>query len=595
MAAPSPNIGNIDLVSFDILSNGKNIPDTYQVISMSIEKKVNSVPYARIVLSDGSPAEPNFTVSDSSTFIPGNNIEIKLGYHSKNTSVFKGIITKQNIKVSRGNGSVLEVICNDLAIKMTVGRKNTTYLKVKDSDVFGKIINSYGLIKNVAATNNIIPELTQYYTTDWDFVLSRAKVNGMVIIAGSNKVTIQKPDTGTTPVLELTYGDSILDMNLDLDATTQLSNISASSWDISAQKVQTSGPSAVSIKEPGNISSNTLSKVIDLKTYLLQTDAPVNKVLLQTWAAAQKAQSILSKVTGTVSFQGSSLAEPGKMITLSDVGDRFNGNAFISGVTHTVDNGNWITETELGLPFDDNNSGDNNISAPVAAGLIPAIQGLHNGVVLKTGKDPDGQFRVQVKIPLISDTPVWARLSNIYASNKIGICFYPEPGDEVLIAFINNDPCFPIILGSLYSKKHSPPFVPDEKNSQKGIVTKSKLQLTFDDNDKVTVISTPGKNKIELNDKTGAITISDSNKNSVTLSKSGISINSAANLTLKAKGNITLDAGGNLTAKASANHNISGLQVAINAKAKAALKGNASTEVTSSGIVDIKGTIVKIN
>ena len=595
MPAPSPNTIKADLVSFDILSDGKKISDTYQVISVSIEKKINSIPYARIVLSDGTPAGQQFTVSDDKTFIPGNNIEIKLGYDSKNTSVFKGIVTKQNIKLNRGNGSVLEVVCNDLAVNMTVGRKSETYLKVKDSDVFSKIISRNGLAKQVEDTKNVLPELTQYYATDWDFVLSRARVNGQVIIANNNKVIIQKPDTGSAPVLTLTYGDSILDMDLELDATTQHAGISASSWDIATQKVLSSGPSAVGIKEPGNINSSTLSSVVNVKEYPLQTSAPIDKSSLQTWATAEKARSILAKVTGTVSFQGSGLAEPGKMITLAGVSKRFNGSVYISGVTHTFENGNWITETELGIPYDAYNAVESNISAPAAADLIPTIGGLHNGIVVNTGKDPDGQFRVQVNIPLISGTNTWARLSNFYTASKAGSFFYPETGDEVLIGFINNDPRFPVILGSLYSKKNPPPFTPDEKNTQKGIVTQSGLKLTFDDRDKVTEISTPGKHKIELNDKSGSITITDANKNSVTLSKSGISINSAANLTLKAKGNITLDAGGNLTAQAKANHSISGLQVAVNAKTKASVKGSANTEIQSSGIVDIKGSLVKIN
>ena len=152
-----------------------------------------------------------------------------------------------------------------------------------------------------------------------------------------------------------------------------------------------------------------------------------------------------------------------------------------------------------------------------------------------------------------------------------------------------------MILGSLYSKKLPPPYPPDEKNSKKAIVTRSKLELTFDDQDKVIEIRTPGKNVIRLDDKAGKIAVSDGNNNSITLSKSGVVIESGANMTLKAKGNVTVDAGGNLKLTAKANATMDGLQVAHTAKAKFSANGTGTAELKSSGILTVQGTLVKIN
>jgi len=56
------------------------------------------------------------------------------------------------------------------------------------------------------------------------------------------------------------------------------------------------------------------------------------------------------KIHGTVKFQGSALAEPGKYISLAGLGDRFNGDHLISAVKHLIDGGNWTTEVTIGLP-----------------------------------------------------------------------------------------------------------------------------------------------------------------------------------------------------------------------------------------------------
>ena len=201
-----------------------------------------------------------------------------------------------------------------------------------------------------------------------------------------------------------------------------------------------------------------------------------------------------------------------------------------------------------------------------------------------------------VKLPLLqSKVDVWARLGTFYASNKVGAVFYPEPNDEVVVGFMNEDPRYPVILGSLYSKKLSPPYPPDEKNTNKAIVTKSKLEITFDDKDKILEIKTPNKQSVKLDDKSKAISIKDANGNQVSLSKGGITMDSASNIKIKAKGNITLDAKGNLSMKAAANASTEGLQVINKAKAKYSAKGNAAAELTSSGMLTVRGTLVKIN
>lgn len=595
MAAPSPNSENTTLVSFDILVNGNTIDSTTEVISINIDKKINTVSSARICVLDGNPSTEDFPISDSNTFTPGNTIEIQLGYDSKNSTVFQGIITKQNIKISQGQGSTLEVVCYDQAIKMTVGRKNATFTKVKDSDAFKLIADNYsGITANIQDTQNVLPQLTQYYATDWDFICSRAKINGQIVIANNNKLTIQKPDIGGSSVLSLNYGDNILGMNLELDAVTQLSSVQSSSWDSPTQSV-IQASSAQSIAGPGNLSSKKLADVIGLSEYQLQTSAAIGNAGLQNWANAQITESALAKITGTVSFQGSNLAEPGEVLTMAGIGNRFNGDSFISAVRHTFEAGNWTTEVELGIPIDCQNA--NSTSTSEAAGLLPAIQGIHNATVQKISEDPDNQYRVQVQIPLISDTGVWARLSNFYASNGVGSFFYPEVGDEVLVGFINNDPRFPVILGSLYSNTNlKPPFEPNEQNSKKGIVTKGGLQLCFDDENKITSILTPQYNNIVLSDKDQSINVSDQNGNTIVMSSSGISIKSAKNIDFEASQNINIKSGTGTNITASGGDvKISGMNVKAIADAEASVKGSATASLTGGAQVKIQGAMVMIN
>jgi uncharacterized protein involved in type VI secretion and phage assembly len=237
-----------------------------------------------------------------------------------------------------------------------------------------------------------------------------------------------------------------------------------------------------------------------------------------------------------------------------------------------------------------------NIESPPAAGLTASVQGFHYGIVKQIHEDPDSQTRVLVELPLMNNSDgIWARLANLYASNSFGTFFMPEINDEVIVGFMNDDPGFPVILGSLYSSKNVPPYTPDEENTLKAIVTKSKLVIEFNDDKKIITIKTPAGNTICLSDDEESITVEDQNKNKATFSPDGIVMDSQSDMTLKAVGDITVEAGGNLTMSAKANVDISGLQISSSAKTSYSASGSASAEFTSSGTCTVKGAMVMIN
>ena len=100
---------------------------------------------------------------------------------------------------------------------------------------------------------------------------------------------------------------------------------------------------------------------------------------------------------------------------------------------------------------------------------------------------------------------------------------------------------------------------------------------------------------ITLSDESGMIRITDSNKNSVTLGQSGITITSASTLRLEATGDIDIEAGGNLSMKAEANTLCEWLKVDVKAKSALSMQGSATAELKSAGIVTVQGALVKIN
>lgn len=587
------------LASYIIKVAGDTISDDFQVFSVYIEKKVNRISRAKIVILDGEANTGKFEASASPAFVPGAVISIEGGYDSHTELIFKGIVVQQSIRIDDLIGSALEVECRDEAVKMIVGRKSKTYSKQKDSQVISSIISAYsGLSPDVTATTTVWPEQVQYYATDWDFILARAEANGMIVTTSNGKVSVTKPGANSTPVLNVGFGNGLMGFHADLNSINQLAMVKASTWDYKQQKVS-SQQAPNNVAGPGNLSSKKLSDVIGLSEYDVQTPANLESEDLSTWSQAQMIRSEYSKIRGQAKFQGTNLVEPAKYITLSGLGDRFNGDYFISGVMHSFSDGNWITEINVGLAFSWFTE-EPDVMAPPAAGLLPGARGLFTGTVKKMYEDPDSQFRILVDVPLFDQNGqgLWARLSNFYSTNNAGAFFLPEVGDEVVIGFLNEDPRYPIILGSMYSSTKIVPYKglqPNEKNSKKAIVSKSGIYIEFDDEQKIFTIATPGNNKVIISDKDKKITVEDENSNSIVMSSSGITIKSPKDVNIEGQ-NINLKATQGIKIAASGGDvNVSGINIKEKAQAEYSAEGSATAKVSAGMQLTMKAAMIMIN
>lgn len=596
----STNIQSGGIATFSVKIGSDTIPDGVNILSVHIEKGVNRISTAKIVVLDGDADEGTFDASSSDTFVPGAKVTIEAGYDSKNTVIFQGIVTKQSIRIDGSIGSALEVECRDAAIKMIVGRKSLTYANKKDSEVITSIIETYkGLSADVTTTTTVWPEQVQYYATDWDFILARAEANGMIVTTLNGKVSVFPPNANSKSALTVKYGDGLLEFNASLDAVTQLGSVKASTWDYKNQQVS-SGSSSNDNAGPGNLSSKTLSEVIGLSDYQLQTTAPVESADLTEWAKAQLIKSEYSKIQGEAKFQGTAVADPGKYITLQGLGDRFNGDHLISGVVHDLSEGNWITEVSVGLsPLWFTQEPD--VMSPPAAGLLPAARGLFNGTVKKMFEDPDSQYRILVDVPLFDQNSegIWARLANFYSTSGAGAFFLPEVGDEVVLGFLNEDPRSPVILGSMYSSAKIKPYTgldPNEKNSLKAIVSKSGIYVQFDDENKIFTITTPAKNKVILSDKDKQITVQDQNSNSIVMSESGITIKSPKSINIEADENINIKGAKGINIQSSnGDVQVSGMNIKQNANMQFNVEGSQMATINSGVKLTLQSTMVMIN
>ena len=536
------------------------MPASYIVLAIDIVRQVNRIPLATLTLIDGDVAKREFLISDSGFFDLGQVIEVYLRPKGENQDVlvFRGLVMSHAWEANT-NQSILTIGLKDSAIKMTQSRKSRVSLNTTDESVINNIINSYKLKLGdpkfpVKPSNDIV----QYNCTDWDFMLTRAEANGLLVNVVNGEISFNPIVLKGNAKFIHYVRDVVYSIEMEANANGQYAEVSSTGWNVATQKMEanTTTEAKANLKvSPTDIKSSDLATLLQNKNYALTSPAPLKLDELQSWCDGTLARSRLALIRGRICVPGRTNINLLDTIVITGVGKHFGGanggGAMVTGLRHrvTAELG-WVTDLQFGLA-EDWFANRPDIAPPPAAGLTPPVSGLQIGVVDTFAEDPDGQFRVKVKIPALAGQPqegqqppvsVWARLASPDAGENRGFYVRPEAGDEVVLGFFNEDPRQPVIIGSLYSSVKNP--IPEEKlvgkpdkyNDKRGWVSKTGMSIVFDDkNKKISIVTLNNTNSIVLDGKNSTIVISDINNNSISMGSKGISIESKNKISIISK------------------------------------------------------------
>lgn len=255
------------------------------------------------------------------------------------------------------------------------------------------------------------------------------------------------------------------------------------------------------------------------------------------------------------------------------------------------------------------------------------INGVAIGVVKENwDKDHPGMIKAEISLGSSGKNLTdWIPVAVPYAGKEFGTYFLPEIGSQVLLAFHMGDINCPIVIGSLWNQTDVvPPETANEKNTVKKIKTKGGNVITISEEsgkEKIS-IQTKGELKAELDDENQKIILQDKEgKNAISIDaqngtmnfksekKAVFNINGQPMLTLDGEGKavkikagkIEVEADQSLTMKGQTagldgnSLKIQGQQLELTAKASMAIKANASLKAESSGMTEIKGSMLKLN
>jgi phage protein D/phage baseplate assembly protein gpV len=588
-------------VSFQIKIDKKPLDSSYEVNKVIAFKEINKLGRARIHILGGDYTTNSFVESESEVFDPGNEVEIKLGYDQKYTLVFQGIILKHSISVKEGylrkkTRSQLIIECVDKAVVLKNSFTNTIYREKTDNQIMSNLINQVdGLTSAIETTDYEHSVLPKYNISDWDFVLERAKYNGLLVLNSNNKISIKNPSVSSiTPEVTLLNGAGTISFEAHLNSTNQFNSIKLQSRDSFNDEVFNkvgSPPDEIVTNETDNaksISKNTSPSEVEIN---LPQDVDSNE--LKVLADSLIKLSRLQRVSGRVKFKGVLDIDLDSVVALSGFGKRFDGNVYVSGLYHEIEEGKIFTEIEFGLEenfFNPKEIFDVNQ-------ITKDISGLHIGEVTQINNDPKNQNKIKVVIPVLNDQGdgIWASLTHAYTGDESGAFVIPEVGSQVVVSFIAENLKHPVVLGCLYTSTKKPYTSTEEENNLKAFVTRSKMKIEFNEEEKEISISTPEGNSIVLNENKQEILIEDQNDNQIKTSSSGIELKSKKDIKITSGGSLQLSAQGKVDISSTADLSVKGLNINQEADVGFSAKATANLELNSSGVAVLKGSIIQIN
>lgn len=474
---------------------------TLAISRLHVKQQINEIPTARLELqipTDSKGSSDTEAQNTAASLITGSDVTIALD----DRTLFSGYLTSKRIML-RGKKWSIRLEARHLLQKLAFFPASRVFRDQDDATILNTLFRQSG-VKMTRKTSSELAvqhdQMVQFRVSDWQFICSRLFATNCWLLPDvtSNGVTVSplSEPSAVSHRLENYAGQSgysLYDIDLTFDNRFTPDSLSLQGWDITQQQLSPAQKSQADNFRPWKTDAEAAAS--EPRNYQLAFSIlpeSTSATLARSWLNHQQ----LTGVQGRIVLEGTRDFQPGESVSLSQFGVGLDGTAILTGVSQLFDTvDGWRSELQTGMTgFLPQN--------------IPSVQSLHIATVTSFIEDPQGLERIPISLPALNlpGEHIFARLGKPWASKDSGFCFYPEPGDEVIVGFIESDPRYPVIIDSVHNPKNTAPISPDKENNIKGLVINEKdnaEQLLFNTKDNSLTItadtlSLTGKKKVEI-------------------------------------------------------------------------------------------------
>ena len=468
---------------------------------------------------------------------------------TKASFVFYGIITHSEMIRSAGASGIILIEGFSPSIAMDGSPNAKSYTDKSFGDIVREISANYPqqeLKPNIDFYNDSsLPYTVQYGESDYAFLSRLAQKKGEWFFYNGEQTFFGRPNSKN---IDLVYGHSLHKLSIGIQAKPL--DFEFVGYDPSNGETQKANSKEINFQTKGYSKSvYDASRKMYPNTPTSMFGNPMQEGMSRNHLINRATTQLQSKTANLVVAKGESDETGiriGDVLVITESSFSATGNAsdgvkeqnfgsyIVTEVTHTCDVSGRYSNTFEAIP--------DSVVSPPYSDVFQVPQADTQPATVIDNNDPKGLGRVQVQMMWQKDnssnTP-WIRMTNPHAGGGKGMYYVPEIGEEVLVAFENNNAEKPFVLGAMYNGNESSGYN-TEGNDQKVIQTRSGCKILIND----------AIGSIFLEDPSGNTWLMDGKGNINANAPNDFSINAGKNVNITAGVNISTSAGVNISENA---------------------------------------------
>lgn len=599
--------------------NIEGLPSLRSILKLNISQRIFSHHAFDLTIPSESIEPDADKLFDQLGKIIGKDITIewetssfKESSEGTDSSSFKGLVTDVSVSGERGTHMNVVIRGNSTTVLMDGVLNTNTYSDIKLKDIFSEV-TSKNLVSKLSSSDNIshsgaLPFTVQYNETDFNFISRVMYRYGEWFYYDGEKICLGVESGSSLDVSPRRVSNLNFSFNVSKPIPTIKSRdyLSHKVLDVKGEKPKHNDTIAQGIADeslnlfPANMENFMTYPSIADGDEIQPTKDSLKKVLD---IERQGRSNQVFTINGT-----SDIAELRLGCVIKLDGFTYGGEYLVTSLNHSCHGKDNYQNSFSAVPVDSGIPSFVSISYPKMDDCI---------AIVTDNADPEKLGRVRVQFDWgVEETP-WLRMLMPHTGKGRGFYFVPEVNDEVMVGFEMGNPDNPYVVGSVYNGKNKQDAHYDKDNKVKAIKTLGGNEIVFNDKGSLTIRN--GKNNINLScDSDGVLSIQTDGEMKIEAAKDlsitageNVSITSGKNMALSVGAKMETSTGSDYLVKSSKNATMSsGMDFKISggnnldlegtagtnlSGAQTKLEGSATMDVKSSGITQVKGSLVKIN
>ncbi|MEZ4660549.1 MAG: contractile injection system protein, VgrG/Pvc8 family [Caldilineaceae bacterium] len=341
---------SLQLPDLRIRINGRDLsgPVRLDIKGIAVHEDLDAASMFAIDLYNWNQDLLRITWSDDPRFMPGNQVELWLGYVDALQKVMTGDITSLEPAFQADEIPMVTIRGYDRRHRLLRGRQTRSFAKMKDSAIASKIAGDAGLQAKVKDSQVTHDYVLQHNQTDLAFLQERARRIGYEVYVRDKKLYFQPRQAASKEVATLRLSQDIIEFFPRLTTMSQVSEVAVQGWDVMRKAPVTSRSMSSSI--PPMAGKTTGSKATSM-AFGASRAAQVRWPVASTAEADQMARGQFDEMSlhyihGEVVCEGRADLHAGDVVRIEEAGETFSGAYYITSVIHTMNEGRGY-ETRL--------------------------------------------------------------------------------------------------------------------------------------------------------------------------------------------------------------------------------------------------------